>query len=56
MSIQPVDEDEEGDSVAEGFVDEDDAKEGLDFQNDETITWLKRVGLHEFAQLPWALW
>ena len=31
-------------------------KQDLDLQDEDTQTWLQKIGLWEFANLPWDLW
>ena len=53
--MQTIDEDEV-ESPGEGQTDETEVDEGFDVQDEETQVWLHRIGLYNFAQLPWAAW
>ena len=54
------DESEEGDSIEEETAHEEeislDTEEGIDISSQEAEAWLKRIGLYDYARLPWIQW
>lgn len=51
-----TEEDEEADKVSEAQSADTEVDDSIDLHEDETRVWLKRIGLLEYAQLPWSAW
>lgn len=57
VHVQQIEDDEEGDlQSAEDHSALIEEEEGMDVHEEETKVWLHRIGLYEFAQLPWEAW
>ena len=54
--VKHVEDDEEGEVGSEGHSAEIKVDEGMDVCKEETKVWLQRIGLWDFAQLPWEAW
>ena len=54
--VQQIEDEDEGELGSEVHGAEIEEDEGMDVQEEETEVWLKRIGLYNFAQLPWKVW